>query len=122
MFDPSGGGISLQQPSADVTAQSWVFTGGNIVFNGTNDLIVMLGGLTQSVCIAINNAVGAPLTAGVPVEEGGNLVTTAYAGSFSGTTTLDNMAGSPTGCFNATQIDGAAAGDSYYFYHVLIER
>jgi len=131
MFHPDGGGMSWIAPPSDINDGSqWVFTGiANVKLVGddaTNDLLVILPGLRESVCEQVNESLKLGLSA-VPVD-GDDFDEAKFTGTYTATDTVSGGADPPTcpghdlcgqmaGCFRE-----AAGGQRYIFYQVLIAR
>ncbi len=131
LFDPGGAGLGVPAiPKGVNDGTAWAVTANNrIVGVGDEsqaDLAIIIPNLTLSACNELNRNFGAPTnTDGSPIEEGSNLVTTPlYVGTWgtSGANLIDNVSGSTEVCVNATQVDGTAAGDNYYFIYTLVSR
>ena len=126
VFGVDAGGITFPILPENVNDGSDViFTAANFVVDlgsDAGDLLLVIPKVNLKVCDALNEKLGAPTTGGAPREEGSNFSVNQFTGSLPGSVGLSNMDGAMQGCFNATQVGGAAVGDEYYFYSVLIAR
>ncbi len=134
VFHSDGGSITwLTAPKNVNDGSDWVFTGGNRVDGiqsnaalSGNELIALLPYLDKNICMEINELVGIENTNDAPPVSSGEFRTLKYTGDFPTTTIIETTGGETsgheTGCFEATQIDGAAAAGTYHFYHVLVAR
>lgn len=135
VFDVGGAGLTYQNFPEANDGSDWIFTGANNVGTtanpvGTtaarsgNDLIMLLPGVKESVCIQINRELGVGTAGTLPVETTG-IDTAEFTGAYAtgGPTVLD---GDPTpfeldaqeaGCFS-----DASDSDKIYFYQVLLAR
>lgn len=141
VFERAGAGLPWPTPPALANdGSAWRMLGGNAVggvsltddgscASGCIDLIAVLPNVTLSVCKQLNGLAGTTAaTASPPVDAGDFDGTTKIAGFSStaaGTAVLDGgsvLSGKRTGCFAATNVDGASAAGTYWFYHVLSVR
>jgi hypothetical protein len=134
VFNASGGAISWQVPSIEITQGSpWIFTGNNRIPGvGTdtggsgNELLTMLIDIDREVCLMVNELVGVTNTGNAPPEENDDVETAAFTGDFPSSNDIATSAGElnaqMTGCFESNQLNGAAAAGQYHFYHVLLAR
>ncbi len=125
IFGGTGGEITSLNPHSDAgDSASWIFSGANTIFDGTDhlvtddpDLLIFFADINKSLCMALNaklsqaNPSDAP-----PVDTNGFDTTTLYKGSFS-TGGAIAMPGAPSsGC-----IQNGTNGP-YVFYQSLISR
>lgn len=126
VFHPNGGGLSPSPPSSEASnGQDWIFSGDNTIpelgDDASPELIMILSGLPQSLCLKINDIVGITNPSGdAPLDTDG-FSTEKFNGSY----TQDGEIGSSlefggklAGCFKDTK----AEPDTYNFYQVLIAR
>jgi hypothetical protein len=132
IFSAKGGGSSLKSPPDFANdGSAWLFTGANsvegLVTDGTgatssddNELLMILPGVTESLCGRINTEIG---IAGIPQDTTKADIATKFTGTFSNGQVIEGMNGKKTGCFQGNQDDGGAdISAKYYFYHTLIGR
>lgn len=130
IFHVDGAGLQMLSPPPKAVSDpnaEWSFTGANAVGTSAdpigstaNDLIIYLTDIRQYVCTEINKLMS--VNGGdIPTDTTG-MATTAFAGSFTGSSIIDGDAtpfeldGEQTACFYD---DGL---DKYVFYHVLVKR
>lgn len=134
VFHANGGAVSWQEPANRVNDGSeWVMTGQNRVSGvgsntaGTgNELVIILPKVGKQACMQANKLLNIITANKEPPVEIDNVSLTPYTGTFASNNDIQSsggeLNGQRTGCFEATQIDGAGATNTYYFYHVLIAR
>ena len=109
VFNVDGGDINYTAPHESITASEWIFIGTNIVDGvgtASPDLIALLPDITQTVCNAINERTGiTALGADTDIDF------TPFAGTYTGTETLDSADSHTHGCLNFDD-----SGDNYFFY------
>lgn len=136
IFHRNGGGAIYRAPPVGVqtTVTPWVFTARNAVQRvGTSeatdasvDLIAVLPNVTQSFCIALNNAVNVTNPSGIPPRDDSTAaVTSAYAffGIFQAGRWIGDtgqyLYGKKEGCFEG---GSDPAIGTYHYYRVLLVR
>lgn len=141
VFDRDGAGLAWSNPSANANdGSSWRLLAGNAVdgvtttddgacASGCIDLLAVLPNVTLNVCKQLNAIAKVTAASDAPPVDLGNFDATTKIAGFdavaAGVAVLDTgalLSGKRTGCFEATNVDGAPAGDTYWFYHVLLVR
>ena len=138
VFSSSGGGIDWQVVDARVTDQQWEFIGDTRVHGiGTtdtgdsgesNDLIIALPGLSETMCKNVNKRLGLDFGGVVPENADDIMDTTSrrFNGSYNAGDDIVGSSGGPcpddlcyikSACFKE-----AGGSENYIFYNVLIAR
>lgn len=133
IFDLEGGAVIYKAPPEQALASA----GALYEFYGTNeieevgstcgaascaDLLVSVSGLSEQVCIKINDLLGVSNPSDVPPVDTGMDMTTRFAGSFSYAAVIGDeaasaaLAGKTAGCFYDT------TATTYIYYQVLAAR
>ncbi len=131
VFDPDGGAMTWVAPAPNVNDGSpWLFTGvvevKQVGDDTSEELMVMLPGLTQSTCEAVNERLDLGLST-IPVD-GDDIDEVKFTGSYTNGDTISGgigapacpahvLCGKPSGCFQEETI-----GLRYMFYQSLIVR
>jgi hypothetical protein len=133
IFDVDGGGMTYKSPPNGMNDGSeYIFTGSlrvdliGIDDNSASDseLLMIMPNVTQTYCIALNDALGVNNPSDVPPEDDGDSeATPLYVGSFSLGDKIDATDGSldakTAGCYEG---GGTPASGTYHFYYVLLPR
>lgn len=141
IFEPEGAGLSFPAEVANANdGSAWRLMAGNAVggltqtddgtcASGCIDLMAVLPNVTLAVCKQLNALAGVTVaTASPPIDLANFDGTTKIAGfdaTAAGEALLDAgniLSGRATGCFEATNISGASATGTYWFYHVVMVR
>lgn len=141
LFVRAGAGLSWPTPPKNANDESpWRMMAGNAVdgvtrtddgacASGCIDLMAVLPNVGINVCKQLNTLAKTTAAADAPPVDLGNFDATTKIAGFNdtavGVPVLDVgsvLSGAPSGCFEATNIDGVAAGGTYWFYHVLLVR
>ncbi|GJL85816.1 MAG: hypothetical protein DHS20C02_15910 [Micavibrio sp.] len=131
IFHPDGGAMTWVAPAPNVNDGSeWVFTGAvnvkEVGDDATDELIVLLPGLTETACLAINDSLGLGLTS-IPIDSG-DYDEVKFTGGYANGDTISGgigaatcpahvLCGKPVGCFQEE-----TDGQRYIFYQSLIVR
>lgn len=135
IFHQDGGGVSWQTPPDDITTLEWEFVGEARVHGiGTTDLtddsvdlVLALPGISEAMCLKINEELGYDFGGVVPVDSGDLFdgSDTRFDGDY---VAADNITGPNNGCpddlcYKETACFRESAGNEYYIYYdVLIAR
>lgn len=135
VFNPQGGGVTLRTfPQA--SSNEWIFTGGNVIEQVGGfitwpacdarcaELTVLLPGISEELCLQINDLAGVENPFGTPPADTHNYNSTKFTGTF----TRGNLIGDHTDASNPLNNNRTACfdrdgnGTVYVFYHVLYAR
>lgn len=146
IFETGGGGLNYKEPN-----NGWLdstFSGnsgyGDISFFGractegagcdsdgplNEELVMFVPYLQRGLCLQINNMLNIPNPSGEPPVDGGCAgagSSNVYTGSFAESMVISvpgiTDSNKKSGCFRHTGGSCGTTGDSYHFFHVLIER
>lgn len=127
VFHKSGGAVEWKKPAPGLLTVTgdWVITGHNEVpdvgDDAKPDLVLMLPGLSRSVCLKINEVLKVANAGGNPPQDADTIDQTKFTGSFSSAARIGaaaQLSGIRTACVMHTQPNP----DDYVFYRVLVER
>lgn len=126
VFHPRGGGLSPTRPSDEAShGQDWIFSGDNIIPEVGNaaspELMMLLSGLPQSLCLKINDILGITNSSGDTPMDTDGFSTEKFTGSYTQDSEIGTsleFGGRLAGCFKDTKSEP----DTYVFYQVLIAR
>lgn len=135
----TGGGQSYKPAPVAATPIDWVFTGANNVGNTTrpvgttaagtgNDLLMMVEGISEPLCIQINRDLKVGTPGILPANDAPDL--TPFDGSYDDTSLTLIEGESPGyalngvrgGCFKTPSSNPGVDPDKIYFYYVLLAR
>lgn len=141
VFHPSGGGATLAQASSDVLnggTGDWIFNAENEInligqsdgdgdeTDDTVDVIAFLPDIKKSVCAKINEELG--ISSPIPTESGIDVTERMIYTSAASEARFNVNDGGTIGGTGATALNGQPFGcfqmpaNTYYYYHVLVER
>lgn len=123
IFDTSTGGATWVSPPEGFSGNNnWIVNGANAVpdigDDAAADLVLLLKGLSQASCAAVNEKLGIGAT--IP-QDADDIDTSKFAGTFANTERIGanaDLSGRRAGCI----LNAAPNPDEYVFYYVLWER
>jgi len=131
VFHPSGAGVTYMAPksewldstwSADSAYATWGFYTNNYIPEiGTSegDLILAVGFIDKTLCIALNNKLGVTNPSGDPPNEPGQISSEKFTGTYTALGGLEALQGKQAGCFKNT---AGALNLSYFYVQTLMAR
>lgn len=126
VFHADGGGAAWVTPVSEVNGGTdWIYSGSNTVpeagADATADLVMILPGIAQTLCLSLNEKLGIAAVSGDAPADSDDFDTTKFTGSYTASAQIGEAAhfkSQPAGCFKNT----TPTPDTYNFYQVLIAR